>query len=262
MAKLKAYTERIRNQLRNKDLLAKRIWMLFSKPFSGLFMKFFSQSRHFFVLDLGKGSDQALYKLHNYADPSAYARNQKVKTSKKIAQGYDKSWCSEETISLISSYLVGKRGENEFRGICHGTRVGKEVEWFNTHLPSGSYVFGTDIEPSATKFSNTIEHDFHEIKDEWLDSFDFIYSNSHDHAKDPKKALGNWLKSLNDNGFVFIEHNRSHGKKFQDDADCWGVETEILPFLLLQWFKGEAAVVDMIPIKESNAHYVLVIARV
>ena len=66
---------------------------------------------------------------------------------------------------------------------------------------SGSYVFGTDIEPSATKFSNTIEHDFHEIKDEWLDSFDFIYSNSHDHAKRSKKALGNWLKSLNDNGF-------------------------------------------------------------
>ena len=61
---------------------------------------------------------------------------------------------------------------------------------------------------------------------------------------------------------MFIEHNRSHGKKFQDDADCWGVETEILPFLLLQWFKGEAAVVDMIPIKESNAHYVLVITKV
>ena len=97
-----------------------------------------------------------------------------MKTSKKIAEGYDKSWCSEETISLISSYLVGRRGENAFRGICHGTRVGKEVEWFNTHLPSGSYVFGTDIEPSATKFSNTIEHDFHEVKDEWLNSFDFV----------------------------------------------------------------------------------------
>jgi hypothetical protein len=189
-------------------------------------------------------------------------KNQQVKTFKKIAEGYDKSWCSEETISLISSYLVSKRGENEFRGICHGTRVGKEVEWFNNHLPSGSYVFGTDIEPSATKFSNTIEHDFHEVKDEWLDNFDFIYSNSHDHAKNPKKAVGNWLKSLNDSGVLFLEHNRSHGKKFQDDADCWGVETEILPFLFLKWFKGEAAVVDMIPVKESNAHYILVLARV
>ena len=73
MAKLKAYAERIKNQLRNKELLPKKVWMLFSKSFTGLFMKFFSRSRHFLVLDLGKGSDQALYKLHNYDDPSAYA---------------------------------------------------------------------------------------------------------------------------------------------------------------------------------------------
>tara|TARA_Y100001935_G_scaffold49952_1_gene41608 strand:+ start:9845 stop:10633 length:789 start_codon:yes stop_codon:yes gene_type:complete len=262
MSKLKAYIERINNQLKNKELLPKKVWMYLSKSLTGFFIKFFSKSRHFFILDLGKGSDQNLYTLHAYDDPSDYAKNQQVKTSKKIAEGYDKSWCSEETISLITSYLVSKRGANEFKGICHGTRVGKEVEWFNSHLPSGSYVFGTDIEPSATKFSNTIEHDFHELKDEWLDSFDFIYSNSHDHAKDPKKAVGNWLRSLNEDGVLFLEHNRSHGKKFQDDADCWGVETEILPFLFLKWFKGEAAVVDMIPVKESNAHYILVLARI
>ena len=123
MAKLKAYVERIKNQFRNKELLPKKVWMLLSKSFIGFFMKFFSQSRHFFILDLGKGSDQDLYNLHNYDNPSDYAKNQQVKTSKKIAEGYDKSWCSEETISLISSYLVGRRGENAFRGICHGTRV-------------------------------------------------------------------------------------------------------------------------------------------
>ena len=262
MAKLKAYIKRITNQFKQPGLLPKKIWMFLTKLVTRIFIRFFSNSRHLFILDLSKGSDQDLYSLHNFENSSDYAKNQKVKTSKKIAEGYDKSWCSEETISLITSYMVGKFGEQEFKGICHGTRVGKEVEWFNNHLPTGSYVFGTDIEPSATKFSNTIEHDFHEVKDEWLNSFDFIYSNSQDHAKNPKKAIGNWLASINEKGFLFLEINRSHGKKFQDDADCWGVETEILPFLLLQWFGGDFAVIDMIPVKESNAHYILVLARI
>jgi SAM-dependent methyltransferase len=262
MAESKAFSNRINDQFRNKALWPKKIWMLLTKLASRTFVRFFSKSRHLFILDLGKGSDQNLYTLHNYEDSSTYTKNQQVKTSKKIAEGYDRSWCSEETISLITSYLVGKFGEQEFTGICHGSRIGKEVQWFNNHLPTGSYVLGTDIEPSATKFPNTIEHDFHEVKDEWLNSFDFVYSNSQDHAKNPKKALGNWLLSLNERGLLFIEHNRSHGKKFQDDADCWGVETEILPFLLLRWFGGDFAVIDMIPVKESNAHYILVVARV
>ena len=202
-----AYLKRINNQLRNKELIPKKIWMFLTKLVSRILMRFFAQSRHLFILDLDKGSDQKLYSLHNYENSSDYAKSQQVKTSKKIAEGYDRSWCSEENISLITSYLVGKFGEQEFKGICHGSRIGKEVQWFNNHLPTGSYVLGTDIEPSATKFSNTIEHDFHEVKDEWLNSFDFVYSNSHDHAKNPKKAIGNWLLSLNESGLLFIEHN-------------------------------------------------------
>jgi len=251
MTKLK----RINNTKLNKVL------SLISKWFVEVALKFFSKSRHVFILYLDKGSNQKLYSQAEYANLSDYVKNQKRKTFKKIADGYDKSWCSEDTITLISRYLVRKNGDRKFKGICHGTRIGKEVEWFNLHLPTGSYVFGTDIEASATKFANTIEHDFHEIKDEWINSFDFIYSNSHDHAKDPKKALTNWLLSINDQGFLFLEHCRSHGKLWQDDIDCWGVESEILPFVLLQWFKGDYAVVDMIPINESGAHYIFVLAR-
>jgi hypothetical protein len=238
-----------------------KVLSLLLKWYADLFVWVFSKSRHYFVLDLGKGSNQKLYSLANYANSSEYEQYQKRKTSRRIATGYDDSWCTEETISLISSYLVRKNGDRNFKGICHGSRVGKEVGWFNHHLPTGSHVFGTDIEASATKFANTIEHDFHEVKNEWLNSFDFIYSNSHDHAKDPKKALKNWLLSIHDEGFLFLEHCRSHGKKYQDNIDCWGIESEILPFLLLQWFKGEIVIVDMIPINESNAHYIFVLAR-
>ncbi len=240
----------------------KKIINLISKLVDSFFMRFLSRSKNYFILDLDKGSNQKLYSLHNYKNKSEYSINQKVKTAKKIFKGYDKSWCTEQTISLISNYLIHNNGDREFKGICHGTRVGKEVEWFNKHLPDGSYVFGTDIEASATKFADTIEHDFHELKDEWLNSFDFIYSNSHDHAMDPKKALNNWLLSIKDKGYVFLEHSRSHGKKFQDDADCWGVESEILPFLLLKWFRGKYAVIDMIPIEEKGAKYIFVIGKI
>lgn len=238
-----------------------QIKLYMTKLFDNLFMKLLTKSRHSFILDLHKGSNQKLYSLYDYKNSSDYVINQKIKTATKIANGYEKSWCFEETISLISSYLVSKRGELEFKGICHGTRIGKEVEWFNHHLPTGSHVIGTDIEESASKYANTITHDFHEVKNEWLNNFDFIYSNSHDHAKDPKQAIAGWLSSINDEGFLFLEHCRSHGKKYQDNSDCWGVETEILPFVLLRWFKGDYAIVDMISIDEDDAHFIFVLAR-
>ena len=122
---------------------------IISKTITDFFLKFFFRSKHYFILDLGKGSNQKLYSLHNYKNPLDYLRNQMVKTEKKISQGYDRSWCTEDTISKISDYLVSKGGKKNYKGICHGTRIGKEVEWFNRCLPSGSHVFGTDIEPSA-----------------------------------------------------------------------------------------------------------------
>jgi len=95
MAKLKAYIKRITNQFKQPGLLPKKIWMFLTKLVTRIFIRFFSNSRHLFILDLSKGSDQDLYSLHNFENSSDYAKNQKVKTSKKIAEGYDKSWCSE-----------------------------------------------------------------------------------------------------------------------------------------------------------------------
>ena len=72
-------------------------------------------------------------------------------------------------------------------GICHGTRRGKEQEWFRKYLGCG--VIGTEISDTVEQFPHTIEWDFHETKAEWINSADFIYSNSLDHSYDPKKCL-------------------------------------------------------------------------
>ena len=69
-------------------------------------------------------------------------------------------------------------------------------------------VIGTEIAGDAKdRFPNTIEWDFHEVKDEWVGNVDFIYSNSFDHSYDPEKALGSWMSCLTEKGLCFIEWN-------------------------------------------------------
>ena len=75
-------------------------------------------------------------------------------------------------------------------------------------------VIGTEIAGEAeNRFPNTIEWDFHEVKDEWINSVDFIFSNSLDHSYDPERALDTWMSCLNEKGLCFIEWNKdSDGK--------------------------------------------------
>ena len=56
-----------------------------------------------------------------------------------------------------------------------------------------------------------------------------------------------------------LEHSRAHGKRYADDIDVFGVETEFVPFLFLDWFPGKYCVTNMIPINNENAHVVFVI---
>ena len=47
-------------------------------------------------------------------------------------------------------------------GLCHGTRTGKEQEWFRKYLSCD--VVGTEISETATQFPFTIQWDFHKSK--------------------------------------------------------------------------------------------------
>ena len=63
MDKSKTYISRIKNLYKNRAMLTKKVWVLISKSVTGIFMMFFSKSRHFLVIDLSKGSEQKLYSL-------------------------------------------------------------------------------------------------------------------------------------------------------------------------------------------------------
>lgn len=75
--------------------------------------------------------------------------------------------------------------------------------------------------------------------------FDFVYSNSHDKSNRPRKAFEEWAKVLRPGGLLILEHSRSHGKSHSNFQDPFGVETEIIPFLLMSWLTGKLVLVGI-----------------
>ena len=53
----------------------------------------------------------------------------------------------------------------------------------------------------------TVQHDFTLPRDEWLNKFDIVYSNSFDHTIDPEKTLETWANQLANDGILALEYN-------------------------------------------------------
>jgi SAM-dependent methyltransferase len=103
-------------------------------------------------------------------------------------------------------------------GICHGARNGWEVETLRNLL--GCDVQGTDLAPTAAEYG-LIQMDFHTLPNGWDSYFDFVYSNSLDHAHDPATAVRNWVRSLRVGGRLYLSHCRN-SERAQNLADCYG----------------------------------------
>ena len=129
-----------------------------------------------------------LYDLYEYFDSEGkfdYQQYKQIQIETNKSK-LDQIWAKEENISFLSQYIKSKIGIPKL-GICHGTRRGLEQQWFIDNLKCK--VIGTEISDTAKQFKNTIQWDFHKVKDEWLDHVDFIYSNSLDHSYDPQKVF-------------------------------------------------------------------------
>lgn len=138
-----------------------------------------------------------LYKYKNYYE------YKKIQIDGNI-EGIKSNRCciTENNIKFLSNFLVKEVPNLKF-GICHGTRQGKEQEGFSKYL--GISVIGTEISPNATMFPNTIQWDFHNVKDEWVNNVDFIYSNSFDHSYKPEACLDSWMKCITNDGVLILE---------------------------------------------------------
>lgn len=173
--------------------------------------------------------------LYKYVDEQGqfdyrkYVAAQEAANKRKI----NRVWVQEENIEFLSEY-IRQHIPNPHFGLCHGTRRGLEQKWFKKYL--GCNVIGTEISETAWDFPDTIQWDFHDVKSEWIDTVDFIYSNSLDHSYDPEKCLNAWVSCLNSGGMVIIEHSDDH--VIAKESDPFGAPLLLLPFLILSWGNG------------------------
>jgi hypothetical protein len=202
------------------------------------------------------------YVLHKYLDKNgsfdydAYRNVQTQGNKKKLGL----VWVKEENIEFLSKYIKTLVGNPAF-GICHGTRRGKEQEWFAKYL--GCKVIGTEISDTANQFPNTIQWDFHKVKPEWLGNVDFIYSNSFDHSFNPQECLAAWMSCLKKGGVCILEHTSGHNISGASDLDPFGVDLAVFPYLILKWGKGKYSMREILdapthPGGISEAHFVCI----
>ena len=187
-----------------------------------------------------------LVKIHKYNDYEEYKKTQIYFNKKKL----DKVWADEKTLKIVSNFLLENLKSEKINGLCHGSRNGFEQKYFINNMEN-SKVLGTDISETAENFENSIVHDFHEEKKEWINNFDFIYSNSLDQSYDPKKALQVWLNQIKKDGFIIIEHSDQHGVLSSGKMDPFGVEANFFPYLITEWF-GHLVSLKMIKSIKSN----------
>lgn len=194
------------------------------------------------------------YSLYRYSDYDDYRQTQIAGNKRKIRNVF----ADETTIGLISDYI---RPSNPRRALCHGSRNGAEVRWFEQNLSID--IVGTDISDTAPDHG-LVQWDFHEPRPEWVGQFDFVYTNSHDHAYDPEKALSTWVEQLAPGGCLFLEHTVQHGIANQSKLDPLAIEPHVLPFAVLRLSEGRFAVTDVIAPdyhKGGSRFYVFVIRR-
>lgn len=159
-----------------------------------------------------------------------------VTQTKRNKNKLDKVAVAQKEMEWIATYLKKNLKPVE-SGICHGVRNGFEVSCLRKL--TGANVVGTEISETANQFKNVIQWDFHNQKPEWVDKFDFVYSNSWDHSFDPDTMIKNWMESLKDSGRCFLQWTDTHSEASVSGADCFGLSIDELVVWVNKNYKVE-----------------------
>lgn len=203
----------------------------------------------------GKQQKNHGFVLHPYLKDDGsfdYSRYREVQVAGN-KQKIQKVWVREENIAFLSDYIKRRMGKPKF-GLCHGTRRGKEQEWFRKYLDNCE-VIGTEISDNATEFPHTIQWDFHEVKPEWVGATDFIYSNAIDHSYNPEKCLNAWMSCLSANGICILDHSPKQDGAATSELDPFGADIAIMPYLITIWGKGNYGVREILDTPGRNPNY-------
>lgn len=139
-------------------------------------------------------------RIHRFASDEEYLECQRKRRRQR-----DPSIHVAEVLR-VCDWLQSHGFPSRCLGVCHGASLGNEVRLFREALP-GSDVIGTDLTPLG---EDVIPWDFRKAKREWLGRFDWVYSNSLDHARDPKATVRTWLGQVKPSGVVLVCWSRGH----------------------------------------------------
>jgi len=145
-------------------------------------------------------------KIYNYNSYEEYVAAQVEGNVRKI----NNSYVDPISIGMLVEHLYTKYLLKPELVLCHGTRRGLEQEYFKNSFESfGVYptVIGTEISHTANQYPNTIQWDFHNVKDEWVGNVGLVYSNSFDHSYKPVDCLDAWMSCLSVDGKCVIEYS-------------------------------------------------------
>ena len=193
-----------------------------------------------------KKKDTVDFYLHDYPSYERYREVQIFHNKRKI----ESIWADKQTLNRVAEIVAEKKQTQPIRGLCHGTRNGFEQNYLNS-LSLGIEALGTDISETASDYENSVQWDFHDIKDEWKDRFDFVYTNSLDQSWKPKEALTVWLQQLNRNGILIIEHTEAHGPSGASEMDPFGVRPLVVPYVLTMWFGSQISISHSVGRKDN-----------
>ena len=133
--------------------------------------------------------------ISKYKDYQDYIDNQN--------RGYSNKVLTHSGVGVETVQQIQERIPTAERVMCHGTRAGAEQKFFMKVYDAEA--IGTEIGEGCEQYDHTIQWDFHEQKDEWIQAFDIVYTNCFDHAVLPEKALTTWFEQVKPGGSLVIE---------------------------------------------------------
>ena len=173
---------------------------------------------------------------HHYPDADAYRAAQVEGNTRKR----DRVWALEENIRWLAEHVVPRGAPWDLPWNPHRARGGVVREVHRRHVGTRH-----GYRPERRDRLRTVQHDFHEPRDNWLGAMDFVYSNSHDHARDPERALRTWLAQLRPCGVLILEHTDYHEQL--TDYNCWAVTVTELVRMLCGMSGADAWYIDTTP---------------
>jgi hypothetical protein len=223
-------------------------------------------SRDFYIMNL-REKHPKFYSVRksiflSYEDVQIEGNIRKLNRIQKGKKFVDKERLPNASVRFALQRILSQDLSQPFFGLCHGVRSGLENNYMKRMLSGEGQVLGTDISPTASDIENCIQWDFHESKAEWINSTDFIYSNSIDQSNRPIEALLTWINCLRpETGILYLDLGRHSGKKGNTLLDPFSIEPELFGFFFYHHIQGAVIRNILFPDKEDWRSVIYEISR-